>query len=308
MTSQNSSNCDQDNQALVSIIMNCYNGEKYLREAIDSVLTQTYKNWEIIFWDNQSTDSSAEIFNSYLDPKLKYYYALKHTLLYEARNYALENARGEFIAFLDVDDWWFPEKLEQQIRLFGDPEVGAVCSNYLIENRNKCRRWLAFKNPMPQGRVLDDLLRYYFVGLLTLIVRRKALSSPITSFDPRYHIIGDYDLVIRLASTWRLCVVQSPLATYRIHEENESSKHRELRTIELETWHAEYAKHPVIGLSSNFHFVTYLILYGKAVENLLSGNRKDAANCMSKIPWGIPKLRLIVGLFLPVAIIKHLKN
>ena len=64
---------------LVSILMNCYNGEKFLREAIESVLAQTYNNWELIFWDNQSTDRSAEIFKSYFDKRLKYFYALKHT-------------------------------------------------------------------------------------------------------------------------------------------------------------------------------------------------------------------------------------
>ena len=98
-------------EPLVSVIMNCYNGEKYLKEAIDSVCAQTYENWEIIFWDNQSADQSAKIFQSYNDPRLKYHYAPIHTFLYEARNNAIEKARGEFIAFLDVDDWWYSEKL-----------------------------------------------------------------------------------------------------------------------------------------------------------------------------------------------------
>ena len=72
---------------LVSVIINCFNGEKYLLEALDSVITQTYNNWEIIFWDNQSTDKSAEIFKSYKDSRLKYYYASSHAdILYEARN------------------------------------------------------------------------------------------------------------------------------------------------------------------------------------------------------------------------------
>ena len=84
---------------LVSVIVNCFNGEKYLREALDSVITQTYKNWEIIFWDNQSTDKSAEIFKSYKDNRLKYYYASSHSsILYEARNYALEKANGDFLS------------------------------------------------------------------------------------------------------------------------------------------------------------------------------------------------------------------
>ena len=77
-------------QPLVSVIMNCFNGEKYLREAIDSVQAQTYENWELIFWDNQSTDVSAGIVKSFDDPRIYYFYAPKHTHLYEARNYAIE--------------------------------------------------------------------------------------------------------------------------------------------------------------------------------------------------------------------------
>ena len=114
-------------QPLVSVVINCFNGEKYLKEAVDSVINQTYKNWEIIFWDNQSTDKSAEIFKSYQDKRLKYYLATSHTkILYEARNNALKKTNGDFIAFLDVDDWWLPDKLEQQIPLFSDSVVGLV--------------------------------------------------------------------------------------------------------------------------------------------------------------------------------------
>ena len=84
-------------KSLVSVIINCFNGEKYLREALDSVIIQTYKNWEIIFWDNQSTDKSAEIFKSYKDNRLKYYRASSHAdILYEARNYALKKTINSF--------------------------------------------------------------------------------------------------------------------------------------------------------------------------------------------------------------------
>ena len=117
-------NNQYNNQPLVSIIMNCFNGEKYLREALDSVVNQTYLNWELIFWDNQSTDESKEIFLSYDDERFKYYYSKTHTLLSEARNCAITKSHGDFIAFLDVDDWWDINKLEKQIPLFKDKDVG----------------------------------------------------------------------------------------------------------------------------------------------------------------------------------------
>ena len=127
-------------QPLVSIIINCFNGESYLPQSLESVVSQKYKNWEVIFWDNQSTDNSSKIFKNYNGNRFKYYLADKHTkFLYEARNYALQKANGDFIAFLDADDWWTPDKLEKQISLFEDPKVGLVYGNlwYQFQKKNK---------------------------------------------------------------------------------------------------------------------------------------------------------------------------
>ena len=76
-----------NNQPLVSIIMNCYNGGKYLKESLNSIIDQTYKNWELIFWDNCSTDNSVEIFKKYSDNRFKYFLSTNHSILYEARKY-----------------------------------------------------------------------------------------------------------------------------------------------------------------------------------------------------------------------------
>ena len=95
-----------DNTTLVSIIMNCHNGEMYLSEAVESVLSQTYRNWELIFWDNQSNDRSSEIIKSCIDPRIYYHYAKEFTTLGEARNLAISKSQGKFIAFLDADDIW----------------------------------------------------------------------------------------------------------------------------------------------------------------------------------------------------------
>ena len=98
----------------ISIIMNCYNGDRFLLEAIQSVIKQTYKKWELIFFDNKSNDNSKKIFFSFYDKRLKYFYAKRHTSLYEARNEAIKKATGEYIAFIDTDDIWIKKKLEIQ--------------------------------------------------------------------------------------------------------------------------------------------------------------------------------------------------
>ena len=163
---------------LVSVIINCFNGEKYLREALNSVITQTYENWEIIFWDNQSTDKSAEIFKSYKDSRLKYYYAPSHSnILYEARNYALKEANGDFIAFLDVDDWWLSNKLEKQIPLFDDTDVGLVYGNLWRFFEKKNKKKIYRKNILPTGMILDELLHDYVIGSPTYVIRKKSLEN-----------------------------------------------------------------------------------------------------------------------------------
>ena len=121
-----------NNTPLVSIIVNCFNGEKYLSEAINSILSQTYNNWEVIFWDNKSTDRSSYIFKRYKDNRLRYYLSEKHSNLSQARVCAIEKSKGDLISFLDVDDYWDENFLKEQVSLFNDINVKFSCSNFFI--------------------------------------------------------------------------------------------------------------------------------------------------------------------------------
>ena len=112
--------------------MNCFNGDKYLKDSINSILNQTYKNWELIFWDNKSEDKSEAIFKSYSDERFKYFKANEHTSLYRARNLAIEKSNGDFISFLDTDDLWDKKKIELQMKYFKNEKVGLVFTNYWI--------------------------------------------------------------------------------------------------------------------------------------------------------------------------------
>ena len=126
------------NKNLVSIIMNCHNGDKYLIEAVNSIFKQTYKNWELIFFDNASKDNSAKIIKNFRDKRIKYYYS-KYMKLGTARKRALNLCKGEFISFLDCDDYWASNKLQLQIQeLKKNPEVGVSFSNsYFFKNNKK---------------------------------------------------------------------------------------------------------------------------------------------------------------------------
>ena len=102
--------------SLISIIMNCHNGEKFLIKSIQSILNQSYKKWELIFWDNNSQDNSKEIALSFKDKRIKYFKTSKLSKLYHARNLAVRKAKGEYISFLDTDDWWAPNFLKKHIK------------------------------------------------------------------------------------------------------------------------------------------------------------------------------------------------
>ena len=102
---------------LVSIIMNVRNGAAFLREALDSVVRQTFVDWELIVWDDRSTDESAEVISEYHDKRFRYFLSPKDVPLGKARDSAIRQAAGEWLAFLDQDDIWLPRKLEKQMSL-----------------------------------------------------------------------------------------------------------------------------------------------------------------------------------------------
>ena len=150
-------------ESRVSVIMNCYNGEEYLREAIDSVYAQSYKNWEIIFWDNASTDGTSQIAQSY-DSRLRYFRADVNTHLGPARNMALAKAKTTYIAFLDSDDWWMPNKLEVSLRYL---ERGAdlVYHNlFIVTKLHQKFFWRIAPTRHLKSPVFDDLIIFIILS------------------------------------------------------------------------------------------------------------------------------------------------
>ena len=220
----------------VSVIMNCLNCEKYLREAIDSVFAQTYEDWEIIFWeDNASKDDSETIARSYGD-KLRYFRSDVSLPLYGSRNLAVQKAGGKYIAILDCDDIWLPTKLEEQISLLEqDEEVGLVYSDCCLFNeKGREKRSFKFKKPH-RGNIFSELLMESFINTQTVVIRTKAFESLNNFFDGRLIMAGDYDAYLRICYRWKADYVDKPLARYRVHRKSKSWKDgRELITVELD--------------------------------------------------------------------------
>jgi len=229
-------NSKSSKNPLVSIIINCYNGESYLKECIESVLSQTYENWEVIFWDNKSEDKSAEIFKSFNDKRFKYFISDKYTSLYRARNLAIEKSTGELLAFIDVDDLWEKNKLKLQVLLFDDPQIALVYSNLWIMKQSIENKKIFIKKNSPSGFIHEKLLDEYNVGIITVVFRKKIISNNIKVFDERFSIIGDFDFFLKLSKSYYFHYIDKPLAYYRIHSRNFSSIYKEKEMEEFDIW------------------------------------------------------------------------
>ncbi len=221
---------------LISIIVNCYNGEKYLKQALESIQKQNYTNWELIFWDNQSTDNSKAIFDSFNEPRFKYFYSEKFTSLYEARNLACRKCNGEFIAFLDCDDWWYDDFLSERESFFLNKQFKFSYSkfHYFFQKSDKFK--INYENELPNGKIYDFLSKNYQVAISGLIVSKDLLEK-INFFNKEFNIIGDYDVVMKISKIEEAHVTQKPLLSIRIHGENFSDRHRKMSFKEFKKWY-----------------------------------------------------------------------
>jgi glycosyltransferase involved in cell wall biosynthesis len=244
-----------NNQPLVSVIMNCYNSDKYLKEAIASVIVQTYENWEIIFWDNQSTDESAKILKSYDDKRIKYYYAPKHTLLGEARNLAVDKAKGEWLGILDCDDVWYADKLELQLYNIKD-DVGMVYtrSEFLIENsgkesymsKNIKSNMYPKRAELPFGDIFNELLYDCFIPLPSVLIR-KDLFFKVKGINNNLKVAEDYDIFLRIAKVSNVNSIDKILCKYRVHSNNLSHTSLDVTFEESIALVSAYEYHPNIN-------------------------------------------------------------
>ncbi len=215
---------------LISIIMNCKNGDRYLEDSLKSIINQTYENWELIFVDNSSTDNSKKIFNRYYDKRFKYFFIENQVNLGSARQIALKNCRGEFVSFLDTDDIWLNKKLEKQIKYFEDQKTGMVISNTIFFSSKK-EKIFYYKAP-PTGKVFFNLLKQYFISLETLICRKACLDKISFQFDKEYSMISDMDLTLRLSLISELSYCPEVLSKWRVHDESDTWNKKNLFFLE----------------------------------------------------------------------------
>jgi GT2 family glycosyltransferase len=221
----------------VSAIVPAYNSVRYLPEAIDSVLAQTYRDFEIIVVDDGSTDGTQGVLARYGDRIRVVRQSNQGSAA--ARNAGILAARGEFIAFLDADDLWLPQKLERQMRLFGErPEIGWVYSDYreFDESGLGTRSFFereGLRHP-PEGWVLPALAEGCITWTTTVVMRASCFHEA-GLFDPVFPRAQDYDMWLRLAARFPVACVAEVLALYRRHQAQVTTKSRP-GLVHCHTW------------------------------------------------------------------------
>ncbi len=233
-------------QHLVSIIMPAYNADKYIAQSIQSVLEQTYQNWELIIVDDGSTDRTAQIVQDFLslDDRIKYVFQLNKGLG-SARNKGINNSTGELIAFLDSDDLWIKEKLELQVRRMEETKADLVFSDgFIFPEHDGTDETVSFQTII--GKFAGaDMFSLSFVRnripVLSVLTRRETLNQVgLFDEDRRCHGAEDYDLWLRMAKHGAVFYgMKEKLVRYRIHTEAMSRNEVEM----LKAWNTVLSRH-----------------------------------------------------------------
>ena len=201
--------------SLVSIIMPSYNTAKYISESINSVIEQTYKNWELIIVDDCSTDNTDEVVAQYDDPRIIYLKNEKNSGAAVSRNKALRAAKGEWIAFLDSDDLWEPTKLEKQLKFMIDNDYKFSCTgrDEIDENSNSLGRITT----SPKHITSFGMYLYCWVGCLAVMYHSPTVGL-IQIADIKKN--NDYAMWLKVIKKCDCYCFDEVLAHYRVREKS----------------------------------------------------------------------------------------
>ncbi len=212
---------------LVSIVMPAYNNEQYVKAAIQSVLAQTHRNWELLFIDDCSTDRTLEIAAGFRDSRIRILRNEKNSGAALSRNRGLREARGKWIAFLDAEDWWHPEKLERQLKFMR--ETGAVfsCTDYRIK-LNGTWQDVVCTGPLRVNKW--RMYNYAYFSTITVIYDREKVGL-VQIADLRKN--NDYAMWLKIIEKADCIRLPECLSFYIKHEGSISSG----RKYKLIRWH-----------------------------------------------------------------------
>ncbi len=205
----------------VSIVLTCYNGARWISRAIESILVQTYEDFELVIVDDGSTDSSKEVVASHLcDKRVRYIYQ-ENSGFSSAVNRGIKEGSGSVIGFIGQDDLWMPNKLELQLKYFSEhKDVDLIHSNYCSidsEGRIIEVRDIKIPNFSSKKKVVEQLFLNNFIGFETVLVKRRCFDE-VGYFDEQMVGFSDHDIWLRIAGSFNIGYLDLPLVEKREHE------------------------------------------------------------------------------------------
>ncbi len=248
---------------LVSIIMPSYNTARYIGESIQSVLSQTYTEWELIIVDDCSTDNTDEVVKPFLvDKRIRYLKNEKNSGAAVSRNYALREAKGKWIAFLDSDDLWHPQKLEKQLLFMKENDYHFSYTKYIEIDEKSCPNGKIVSGPskVNKRRMRD----YCYMGCLTVMYDAK-ITGLIQIADIKKN--NDYAMWLKVCKKADCYLLDEVLAKYR-KRNGSISNHTYLKLI---NWH-----YKLYRIAENKNKISAVLL---TVRNLFFGAIKKIRYC-----------------------------
>lgn len=232
-----------------SVIIPTFNGEYFIAETIESVLNQTFTDFEIIIVNDGSTDNTSTILKKYQlkDPRIKVITIPNSGGPTTPMNVGIMNTNGKYIAFLDHDDLWHPSKLEIVYSIFlQNPYIGFVGSNVTILNEKDTSVTNAYASTHNHSIPRENILAGKYFNTFSMLVIRRTTIEKVGMLDTNFFIFADYEMIIRMTiNDIPHIFLEQPLITYRVHQNNTSSLLRsaDRRIIDLEKILIKYEKY-----------------------------------------------------------------
>ena len=216
----------------VSVVMNGFNSAEYLQEAIDSLLAQTFTDWEMVFWDNQSEDATAAIVQAVTDSRVRFHCSDRRMSLAEGRNEAIARTSGRWIAFLDCDDRWSNDKLARQIERLSaaaSDKVGLVYARTMSFSARGPEGETTYRytgRPLPEGNIIKLMLTEgNLIPIVSALVRREAFDA-VGPIPLHYTFAEDYFLFTAIAERYEVLCVQEACCEYRVHPNSATARNK----------------------------------------------------------------------------------
>jgi len=256
----------------VSVIIPTYNRAHLIKRGIQSVLNQTYQNFEIIVVDDGSTDNTEEEVKNFNNKKIRYIRVNENKGAASARNTAIKVAQGDYIAFQDSDDEWFPNKLERQMEVFknASPKVGVVYTGSWLVRNNKRIYLPLFIGKHREGNIYKELFEERIARIPTpAVIVKKECFNRAGMFEERFPSLTDWELWLRISKYYEFKYINEPLGTIYYTPNSVSTDlnaHIQARKLILEKHFEEFKKNKKLLARYLFNIGAGLCSSGKIAE------------------------------------------